>query len=403
MTIGIDASRANLEHKTGTEWYSFYLIKNLALIDNKNEYRLYLNKPPRPEMLEIVKHNPNFSFKILNWPFYAFWTLGRLTLEMIFNRPDVLFVPAHGLPLFGPFKTVNTIHDIAFVRNSHLYRQAKIKFRFPCLRRVAVWIIRILTLGRYNPSTTDYLYWSTAFALKRAKKIIVVSNFTKSEIMELYPNTRQEKIMVIHNGFNDEAYRPLDDKHRSAGILERYGIEGRFFLYAGRLEKKKNIAALVEAFSAFVERRPGNQDKLVLVGDAGFGYDEVKYIIQEFDLENRVIMPGWVREEDLPYIFSAALAFVFSSKYEGFGIPVLQAMACAVPTAVSNIPVMKEVAGDASLYFDPGDKASIRDALISLSDDESLRHRLITSGLSRAQEFSWRKCASETLELLEKL
>jgi len=104
MLIGIDASRANLKNKTGTEWYSFYLIKNLAKIDNNNRYILYLDRAPSLELLQIIKDHWNFSYKVLHWPFTSFWTLGRLSLEMLFKRPDVLFVPAHGLPLICPKK-----------------------------------------------------------------------------------------------------------------------------------------------------------------------------------------------------------------------------------------------------------------------------------------------------------
>ena len=151
MIIGIDASRANLQHKTGTEWYSFYLIQNLAAIDKENTYRLYINKPARPELREAIKDNPNFSFNLLRWPFYSFWTLGRLTLEMLWRRPDVLFVPAHALPLFGPLKTVNTIHDVAFFREERLYRSIPVKTGLPISRRREFPHIRTSVARLYPP------------------------------------------------------------------------------------------------------------------------------------------------------------------------------------------------------------------------------------------------------------
>ncbi|MBN2854046.1 hypothetical protein JXK06_00730, partial [Patescibacteria group bacterium] len=182
MVIGIDASRANLKHKTGTEWYSFYLIKNLAKIDKENKYILYLNKELSPELRKAVEGNPNFSFKILNWPFNSFWTLGRLSLEMLFKAPDVLFVPAHGLPFFSPHHSVNTIHDLAFLRDKNLYRRDKIKTSHLHYRRFVNFLVKVFTFGKYQASSLDYLYWSTKFALKKASKIIAVSNFTKQEI-----------------------------------------------------------------------------------------------------------------------------------------------------------------------------------------------------------------------------
>jgi len=403
MIIGIDASRANLQHKTGTEWYSFYLIKNLAALDSINKYRLYLNKAPRPEMIAAVSGNSNFSFQVLNWPFLYFWTLGRLTWEMFWRRPDVLFIPAHALPLFGPFKTVNTIHDIAFLREQNLYRSVKVKTDLISSRRVINFLVRLLTLGKYRSESVDYLYWSTVFALRHAKKIITVSEFTKNEILDLYPKTPPQKIAVIHNGYPNELFYPSQQPAKIRATLAKYDLVAPYFLYVGRLEKKKNTPTLVEAFALFRENNPDCKIKLLLIGDAGYGYDEVKYIIQEFNLHDEVLLPGWIDEEDLPDIFNAASAFIFPSRHEGFGIPVLQALACGVPTAVSDLPVLREIAQDAVLYFDQNDKQAIATAMGQILNDQRLRQELVAKGLERAKEFSWRKCATETLKLLENL
>jgi glycosyltransferase involved in cell wall biosynthesis len=403
MIIGIDASRANLVRKTGTEWYSFYLIKNLAEIDKTNTYWLYLNQPPRAELREAVKGNPNFSFKLLKWPFLSFWTLGRLTLEMLYRRPDVLFIPAHTLPLFGPKHTVNTIHDIAFVSERNLYRAVEAKTNRKGTRTLINVLVKLLTLGRYRSDSVDYLYWSTAFALRHAEKIIAVSEFTKQDIINLYPKTVSAKIVVVHNGYNDLYRRLPENPEKTKAILDKYALEVPYFLYVGRLEKKKNISALVESFAFLKENHPEIKAKLVLIGDAGFGFDEIKYTIEEFNLNNQVIMPGWVAEEDLPYIMNAAAAFIFPSKHEGFGIPVLQALACGIPTAVSDIPVLREIAGDAVLYFNQNDKRAIAVAMARILDDKDLRQSLAAKGLERVKGFSWRRCAEETLAVLESL
>lgn len=404
MIIGIDASRANLLHKTGTEWYSFYLIKNLAEIDKTNTYWLYINQPARPELIEAIKDNPNFSLKLLKWPFFSFWTLGRLTLEMLYRRPDVLFIPAHTLPLFGPRRTLNTIHDIAFVREQNLYRAAKAKTSLAGTRQLINFFVRLLTLGRYRSDSVDYLYWSTAFALRHAKKIIAVSEFTKQDILNLYPKTPANKIAVVHNGYPEHLYRCLPaNPEKTRLILDKYALEAPYFLYIGRLEKKKNVSALVEAFAYLRENHPDMKAKLVLIGDAGFGYDEIKYTIEEFNLNGKVIMPGWVAEEDMPYVMNAAVAFIFPSKHEGFGIPVLQSLACGIPTAVSDIPVLREVAGEAALYFDQNDKRAIAEAMSRILTDANLRKELIAKGLEQVKKFSWRRCAAETLEVIKSL
>ena len=137
---------------------------------------------------------------------------------------------------------------------------------------------------------------------------------------------------------------------------------------------------------------------MVLIGDASFGYDEVKYVIEEFNLNYDVLMPGWVDEEDLPYLFNGASAFIFPSKHEGFGIPILQAMACGVPVAASDIPVFKEVAGDAILYFDHQDKKAIAEAMAEIINNVELHKELTEKGLERVKNFSWKRCAEETLK-----
>jgi len=403
MIIGIDASRANRQRKTGTEWYSFYLIANLAKIDHKNIYRLYIDDNPSQELQEAIHDNPNFSIKFLNWPFYSFWTLGRLSLEMIFHRPDVLFVPAHALPIFYPRKTINTIHDLAFMNEQNLYRPQRAKARNIGIGRLIHYFVKIITFGKYGADSVDYLYWSTSYALRHAAKIICVSEATKQDILTYHPKTKSKKISVIHNGFASDLYRPINDQEKIKNVLNKYGLEAPYFLYIGRLEKKKNTAMLIESYAIVREYNPNIHEKLVLIGNAGFGYDEIQYMIEEFNLNRQVTMPGWALEEDLPYIMNAASAFIFPSKYEGFGIPVLQSLACGVPTAVSDIPVLHEVAADSVLYFDQNDKLSLAKAMKDIIVNEQLREELKIKGISQAKKFSWEKCAKETLEVIENL
>ena len=242
MIIGIDASRANRKNKTGTEWYSFYLIKNLAKIDNNNRYILYLDTNPGVELLGIIKDRSNFSYKVLNWPFTSFWTLGRLSLEMLLRRPDVLFVPAHGIPLIHPKNTVNTIHDVAFVRELSIYREEAPKASTKFRRQVLKFIIRLFTLGKYEGNSLEYLNWSTSFALSHASKIISVSNFTKEEILSYYPKTKADKIKVVHNGYPEDIFNTKRDEEQIETTLNKYNITKPYYLYVGRLEKKKNTS-----------------------------------------------------------------------------------------------------------------------------------------------------------------
>lgn len=402
MIIGIDASRANRTHKSGTEWYSYYIIESLAKIDHDNTYILYSETPLTGELKELVSRHKNVTSKVLKWPWKFFWTQGRLSLEMFLNQPDILFVPAHALPLIHPKKSVVTIHDIGFRREGRLYERSEIGAEKPRRQRLIDLLVRIFSFNKYGANSFDYLDWSTKFALKHAKAIISISEFTKKELKDVY-NIDGRHIHVIHNGYPEDLYKQLDNGPAAAAVLDRYGLKQPYMFYVGRLEKKKNVAALVEAFYLFKSRRPDLPHKLYLVGDASFGFDDIKYSIHGFGLEKSVITTGWVAEKDLPYIFSCADAFIFPTNYEGFGIPILQAMATGTPVAASNVASAPEVAGDAALLFDPGDVNDMANALLTIATDEALRKRLVSSGLKRVEMFGWDTCAGETLKLIQSL
>ncbi len=424
MVIGIDASRANRDHKTGTEWYAYYLIREFALLDSKNEYILYSDASIKNGLLNLDKDNQadsnnklvydkdgyqilksphnNFKAKILSWPFKFFWTLGGLSLEVLFHKPDVLFIPSHVLPIVHPKKSVVTIHDIGFIKDSSLFAKDEIGPDIGIAKKIINIFAKIFTLGKYGANSFDYLRWSTKYALENAKKIIAVSHFTKHELLNCY-KFDENKISVVHNGYNDYLYKEINDKEFLDGILKEYGIEQPYLFFIGRLEKKKNIAALIEAFAILRDKYKTLNYKLVLVGDASYGYDEIKYMMREFDLVNDVITPGWLSEDVLPYIYAGADAFIFPSKYEGFGIPLLQAMACGTPIAASRKSSIPEVAGDAAVYFNPEYSLSIAEAINDLLNDKKLSEGLSAKGLARVKNFSWKKCAKETLDVITKI
>jgi glycosyltransferase involved in cell wall biosynthesis len=427
MIIGIDASRANREHKSGTEWYSYYVIRWLAKLDQKNQYILYTYEPLKKGLVDLTNEQyieneadetsikptfdkdgfqilkspfNNFKGKILNWPFNFFWTQGRLSLEMLINRPDVLFVPAHALPIIHPSKSIVTIHDIGFERDRRLYTKDKLGPENQKCQKYLNIFVKLFTFNRYTANSFDYLKWSTKYAIKKAQKIITVSEFTKNELIQHY-NAPARKIKVIYNGYNKFIFKPILAKEKIDKILINYDISRPYILCVGRIERKKNIPALIEAFGIVKNRNKSLKHKLILVGDASFGFDETNYMIKEYALDNEVIMTGWVKEEHLPYIYSGADAFIFPSNYEGFGIPLLQAMACEVPKAASDAASIPEVVGEAALFFNPYDVHSIADAIEKIIIDERLRSTLKNNGAEKIKYFSWKKCAAETLKEID--
>jgi glycosyltransferase involved in cell wall biosynthesis len=422
MIIGVDASRANRIHKTGTEWYSYYLIRWLAKLDNKNEYILYSDKPLKGGLLDLsteeyhiqqkedleIKYDKkgfqiikspynNFKVKVLKWPFRYFWTLGRLSIEMIFKKPDILFVPSHTLPIFLPKKSIATIHDVGFCKKENLYEKLPMKIEGKIRCWFLNFLVKIATMGKYSANSFDYLNWATEYTLKKANKIITVSEFSKQEIIKYY-KIYSEKIRVVYNGYNKYLYKEISDPEKIKSVLRRYEINESYLFYVGRIEKKKNIPSLIEAFA---QMRVNNKDikhKLVLAGFASYGYDETNYMIKEFRLDNEVIILGWVPEEDLPYLFNGASAFVFPSNYEGFGIPLLQAMACGVPIACSRSASIPEIVGNAALYFESDNTQSIANILEKIITDKEVRLELKQFGLERVKYFSWQKSAELTLK-----
>jgi glycosyltransferase involved in cell wall biosynthesis len=421
MVIGIDASRANRKYKTGTEWYSFYLIKKLAQIDADNQYILYTDQPLTADLLDLTNDNVmtakdkentnqilpqkiksphnNFKVKVLSWPFNFLWTQVRLSMEMLFHGPNILFIPAHALPIIHPHRAIVTIHDIGFERVCNIY---DVKESYPPGKLLyTVWckFIHFISRGKYTANALGYNKWSTKYGLKYAKKIIAVSNFSKNEIIDFY-KTIEKKITVVYHGYNKNLYKKINDQGIVKAKLKEYGIENDYLLYVGRLEKKKNIAKLIYAYAIMREQHKDIAPKLVLVGNVGYGFDEIKYAISEFNLTDDVIITGWIPETDMQYFFNGALAFVFPSLYEGFGIPLLQAMACGTPIVASHTASIPEVEGDSALYFNPQDVNDMSRALASIITDQHLRSELIQKGLEHVKNFSWEKCAQDTLKVI---
>lgn len=370
MIIGIDASRANLQQKTGVEWYSYFLIKHLANIDNQNEYILYTNTKLKDDLSKL---GSNFKEAILSWPFSRLWTQGRLSLEMLFKPPHILFIPASAMPLIHRNRTITVIHDIAFERYPDLYTVNELR----------------------------YHRWSTKFALENAKSVITISNFSKKELVEKY-FANPEKIKVIYLGFDKEKYRPIYDKEKIQAVLAKYKITQPYILYIGKLSKKKNVKRIISAFSYF-NNSPIVTKKwnLVLVGKSSYGYDEIEQAIQTSGRIDQIICPGWVDELDIPYLLNGARLFIFPSLYEGFGLPILEAMACGVPVIASMSGAIPEIAQNACYLINPYDTGSIYRAIKHVLEDNDLRMEMIYKGLKRVKEFSWDKCAKDTLKVFK--
>ncbi len=376
MLIGIDASRAAVARRTGTETYSLHLIRGLIGLGAAHRFRLYTNGLPPAGLFWAVPAPRNAEVRSI--PFPRLWTHLRLSAEMAARPPEVLFVPAHVLPLVHPRRSVVTVHDLGYLFHPEAHR----------------------------PADRRYLDGSTRWNARQATLVIADSAATQRDLVRAY-GVDERKVRVIYLG-RDERLRRVGEAGQLAAVRNRYGLGERYLLYVGTLQPRKNLARIVAAFARIAGDPALAGVQLVLAGKLGWLYDDLFAEVRRLGLEQRVRFPGYIADEDLPALLSAAMAFVFPSLYEGFGIPVLEAGACGVPVITSNTSSLPEVAGDpaagaegaAALLVDPTDVDAIAAAMYRLATDDALCAELSRRGLENVKRFSWDKCARETLAVL---
>lgn len=351
VILGIDASRSTSEKPTGVERYSNEIIAAILKMKPGFELRLYTPK--------AIAKFPRKIQKIM--PFPRLWTLFRLSFEMFTNKPDILFVPSHVIPFFSPKNTLTTVHDIAFKKYPEAY-------------------------GKFQRL---YLNWGTKRAIKKAKKIIVPSKGVKLDLLNFY-NVDPEKVLVIHHG--KLSLKKVGDKLDI--IYQKYGIQKKdsFFLFVGRLEKKKNIDLLLSAFDLVQKSYPNL--KLVLAGSPANGWKAI--------FKRNVIVADYVSEEKLSSLMSHASALILPSKDEGFGMPVLQAWEANTPVICSDIAVLREIADDAALFFNADSEEDLARSMEEILNKKNIRDELVANGKERLKKFSWRKNASTVLSQMTK-
>jgi glycosyltransferase involved in cell wall biosynthesis len=365
MRVALDASRTAAGQRTGTERYSLELIRGLLRIDQANDYLLYFNRPPPPG---LIKPRPNWQPRVV--PFARLWSHLRLARELARDRPDVLFVPAHVLPLRHPPRSVVTVHDLGF----HFFPWAH-----PLGSRV-------------------YLELSTRWAARRATRLIAISHSTAADLQRIY-RVPPERVRVVYEGVNSR-FGPVHDKDLVAAVRQRYGLNSRPYLLAvGTVQPRKNLLGLLRAHRILLDTCSADV-QLALAGPPGWGYGQLDHELQTLGLTAQVRLLGYVGDDDLCALYSGAVAHVQPSFYEGFGLTVLEAMACGTPVVASNTSSLPEVVGGAGLLVDPNDPRDIASALHRLLEKPTLRTELGAAGRRRAATFTWDRCAGETLAVL---
>jgi glycosyltransferase involved in cell wall biosynthesis len=363
MLIGIEAQRANLGQKTGVEHYAKQLILHLAKIDTTNSYILYLRSKPEAWFLDLPK---NFQVKVM--PFPIFWTQLRISWEMLINPVDVLLILASALPFFHPKKSIVVVHDLAWRY-------------FP---KSFTWFMR------------NFLEWSTWFAQKRAKKIIAVSESTKEDLVKFY-KVDEKKIHVVHHGYEEQV---SGSRLKLSDELQKK-LPEKYVLFLSTIQPRKNLQGLIDAFVWLKRTNPQLVHKLVVIGKLGWKFDSILNKIKQHS--NLVVYLNYLNNEESNQILKKADLLVLPSFYEGFGMTILEAFAANVPVATSKISSMPEVAEQAAVYFNPFDSKDMALAIQKVLTDKLLVDDLRHKGRERLKNFSWEKCAKETLSIIYSL
>ncbi|HIQ01906.1 MAG TPA: glycosyltransferase family 1 protein, partial [Anaerolineales bacterium] len=248
----------------------------------------------------------------------------------------------------------------------------------------------------HPPLQRLYLDLSTRWNGRAAAHLLADSEATKQDLVARY-STPPEKVTVAYPGY-DETLAPVRDPTAVAAVKARYDITGDYFLHLGTLQPRKNLSRLLAAFSNLK-----SETQLVLAGRGGWLYNDLFAQARRMGLEDRVLFPGYIPEADKAPLLSGALAFVFPSLYEGFGLPVLEAQACGCPVICADTSSLPEVAGEGALLVDPADTEGLARGMARLAQDAALRAELVERGFANLRRFSWERCARAVLEVIERL
>lgn len=361
MIIGIDGNEANVSGRVGVSIYTFEMLKHFQknAIETQ-QFVVYLRKAP---LLDLPKETAFFHYQVVKPDFI--WSQISLPLHLFTNKkPDVFFSPAHYAPRVSPVPTVVTIHDLA-------YKFFPQEFLSSDLYKLNKW---------------------TEYSIKKAAAIICVSEHTKKDLISFYPEV-ESKTSVILNG-----YRSRKSIKSIRSVKSTTNRNAPYILFVGTIQPRKNIITLIEAFEKFVETHADFE--LKIVGKKGWLYTETLNRIESSPASKQIKYLGFVEDNELETLYKNADTTVLPSLYEGFGLPVLEAMSHGSPVIASDTSSLPEVGGDAILYCNPDDSKTITEALEMLQDPK-LRKELLLKARQQLKKFSWDKCAEDTFNVIK--
>lgn len=362
MILGVDGNEANVQFPVGVSVYTLNLLTYFRSKSSKDiQFIIYLRQSPNAT---LPKECDYFKYQVVRGN--RLWLALFLPLHLWRHKLSgknltIFFSPAHYIPWFSPFKTIVTIHDLSYLFFPH-------EFLKKDLYQLKNW---------------------TRYAVKKASHIIAVSKTTKKDIMKEYA-VPDKKITVIYNGY--ENVESLATSHQPLATNHPY------FLYVGTIQPRKNVSTLIKAFSQFHAKHPSF--KLIIAGKKGWLYDSIFQQVSQMQMTESIIFPGYVSDNEKIKLYQEATAYILPSLYEGFGIPILEAMSYKCPVIASFSSSLPEIGGEACLYFDPNSVDDLLDKMEIITSNKTLVTNLITKGTERIRSFSWEETGQQTLEVL---
>ncbi len=370
MNIAVDLRSLHTSEFSGVESYTVNVLEQLMTRDRKNNYTLFYNgfRPKRFDYLHFINakyRQTKYPNRLLN---LALKFTGKPNLESLIGPCDVLFMPNWNVCSVKPgTKVILTVHDLSPLLLPEMYNA-----------KARAW----------------HSFINIKKLVTRVDAIVAVSQHTKDALAEVL-HVPESKITVAHLGVDQEAFSPQLDIDELRAVRNRYGLPGDFLFFVGTIEPRKNLINIIEAFD-----RLDDGAHLVIAGKWGWKYREIMNRIAASPKRRLIKIIGYVPETDKPYIMKLARAFVWPSLYEGFGLPVLEAMAVGTPVLTSQVTSIPEVAGDAAMLVNPYNVQDISAGMKLLLRNEGLRHRYITKGLDKSKDFTWDKTAEKLSELI---
>lgn len=366
--IWIDGYEANVPQRLGSSQVAFELLKNIEKLDHENNYTILL--PGKP-FSDLPKPRQNWQYKVLKPS--KFWT--RIIVPAYYHlakvKPDIIFSPTHYVPRFIKTKLVPVIFDLSFLRFPQMFEKKE-------LYKLTNW---------------------TKYSAENAEAIVTISQSSKKDIQEFY-KVPDKKIIVAYPGYDSELFRPITDTEKIQKVLNKYKISGDYIIYIGTIQPRKNLIQLIRSIKRIDNLKLVIAGKIKGKGKKGWMNEDILAEPKKLGIEEKVIFTDFVPTEELPFLVSGSKAFVLPSLWEGFGIPVVEAMACGVPVIASNVSSLPEVVGDAGLLVNPKSETQIEQAIRLLVTDKKLHNKFAKQALMQAQKFSWKQMAGQVINTL---